>query len=230
MCTFLNFLLYPFRPKWLNFLFHVFTSALLVTLLNLVGSVPVQAQAQPTYNPDNFLTRLSQETAYQLSGCDSRLADAPELHILYQATDNQGTTYYGIRANYSVSLERALPTDEGGAVSQDRRPWGTFISVNSANQCQIFLESNQMQPVSWLELMPIEAAQQFALQDLQLQIKLFQALGQDPNQVLRDRLNALAQSNGQLYPDQAWAFEQLGYTIPDSIEIADPPQETSSGN
>ena len=189
-----------------------------------------KAVAQPaSYSPDEFLPPLSADIASTIGQCVPELLQVSERHVLQSATDEQGNAFYTIRVNLSTSLEQSLSSSEGGLISPERRSWGVLVMLEPTGRCQVLIPRGGSQPASWLELLPESVADQFAFQDLQFQQKLFQALNQDPQQVLSDRIDALAQSNGSLYADQAWAFQQLGFTLPASITIVDPRPQQPGG-
>jgi hypothetical protein len=182
------------------------------------------ARAQsPGYDPNQFLPALPSEVLSQVSPCVPGLSQTTEQHILQSAIDETTSiAYYTIRVNLSTSLARSLTRAEGGLIPEAQRPWSVTVSYDATRtQCTAIIPRGRMQS-SWLTLIPESVANQFSLQDLQFQSKLFQALGDDPNRIFQERIDNLASSRQSLSPDQAWAFQQLGFTLPSSINIVDP--------
>jgi hypothetical protein len=182
------------------------------------------AHAQsPRYDPNQFLPPLSSEVLNQVSPCVPGLSQTPEKHILQFAVDEAtSVAYYTISVNLSTTLERALMMGEGGIIPEAQRPWTATVSFDAAaNQCATIVPRGTGR-TSWLTLVPESVANQFSLQDLQFQSKLFQTLGDDPTQIFQERIDNLASSRQSLSPDRAWAFQQLGFKLPSSINIVDP--------
>jgi hypothetical protein len=207
--------------KNLRFYSNIFLGFGLVLALSVYATV-ARAQA-PSYNPDQFLPALSSEVLNQVSPCVPGLSQTPEQHVLQSATDGvTGVAYYTIRVNLSTSLARSLTRAEGGLIPESQRPWSVTVSYDPAtSQCVAIVPKGTMQ-APWLTLLPEPVANQFALQDLQYQSKLFQALGDDPTRIFQERIDNLATARQSLSPDQAWAFQQLGFSLPSSITIVDP--------
>jgi hypothetical protein len=207
--------------KNLQFYWHVLVGIGLALALSFYATI-ARAQA-PGYDPDQFLPPVSSEVLNQVSPCVPGLAQTTEQHVLQSAIDQgTGIAYYTIRVNLSTSLARSLTRAEGGLIPEAQRPWSVTVSYDRATgQCGAIVPRGAMQ-APWLTLVPESVANQFTLQDLQYQSKLFQALGDDPNRVFQERIDNLASSRQSLFPDQAWAFQQLGFSLPSSITIIDP--------
>jgi hypothetical protein len=207
--------------KDLRFYWHVLLGIGLALALSFYATI---AHAQtPSYDPDQFLSPMSSEVLNQVSPCVPGLSQTTEQHVLQSAIDQEtGIAYYTIRVNLSTSLARSLTRAEGGLIPEAQRPWSVTVSYDAVTeQCTAIVPRGAMQ-APWLTLMPESVANQFTLQDLKYQSKLFQALGDDPNQVFQERIDNLALSRQSLSPDQAWAFQQLGFSLPSSITILDP--------
>jgi hypothetical protein len=205
----------------LRFYWHILLGIGIAFALSFYATI---ARAQtPSYDPDQFLFPLSSSVLDQVSPCVPGLAQTTEQHILQSAIDQEtGIAYYTIRVNLSTSLARSLARAEGGLIPEAQRPWSVTASYDAAtDQCKAIVLRGTMQ-APWLTLVPESVANQFALQDLQYQSKLFRALGDDPNRVFQERIDNLAASRQSLSPDQAWAFQQLGFSLPSTINIVDP--------
>jgi hypothetical protein len=207
--------------KNFRFYFNVLLGLGLAIVLSFYATV---ARAQsPHYNPDQFLPALSSEALSQISSCVPGLSQAPEQHLLQSAVDEAtGIAYYTVMANLSTSLEQSLTRAEGGIIPEAQRSWMVTVSFDTVtNECTAIVPRGTRRS-AWLTLVPESVANQFSLQDLQFQSKLLQALGDDPRQVFQERIDRLAASREALSPDKAWAFQQLGFTLPSTINIVDP--------
>jgi hypothetical protein len=205
----------------LRFYFNALLGLGLAIALSFYATV---ARAQsPRYNPDQFLPALSSEALSQISPCTPGLSQTPEQHLLQSAVDEAtGIAYYTVMANLSTALEQSITRAEGGIIPEAQRSWMVTVSFDAATHECIAIIPRGTRRSAWLTLLPESVANQFSLQDLQFQSKLLQALGDDPRQIFQERIDRLATSREALSPDKAWAFQQLGFTLPSTINIVDP--------
>lgn len=189
----------------------------LVALLFVVGAL-LGNQPQPTQSRE-----LSVWEA--LNQCAPELSQFPNRNIL-ASTTYRGQSYYIVATSQFPAATEAEEIEYGlGRIPPEKeRYWEVVIALDPKKQCKL-LKGREEFFGSLMNLMPRDLARQLALQRAKLTVKADGGI-----QTLQKKLNADAAGWNQpradtysLFPEDAWAYRQLGIKIPKAIPVEPEP-------
>jgi len=189
----------------------------LVGLLFVVGAL-LGNQPQPTQSRELSVWET-------LAKCAPELNQFPNRNIL-ASTTYRGQTYYIVATNQFQATTETEEIEYGlGRIPPEKeRYWEVVIALDPKKQCKL-LKGREEFFGSLMNLMPREPARQLALQRARLTVKADGGI-----QKLQKKLNTDAAGWNQpradtysLFPEDAWAYRQLGIKIPKQIPVEPEP-------
>ncbi|OLP17455.1 hypothetical protein BST81_16835 [Leptolyngbya sp. 'hensonii'] len=164
--------------------------------------------------------------------CLPALKQYPDHYILAQVKQ-PATSYYYIAVN---QYRPELYIEGSPAVPEAQQYWEAMIASTRNGQCQVLLGRNQYYQ-TLLAFLPQPIAQQFALVRLQREIqatggvaRVQAALNQEVSNDLAFRGRRGNQVTYPIAPEKAWAYQQLGITLPPGAVVMPEPKQVGGQN